>query len=181
MNFGRTNEICNSHGLPPDYPKELAEDHGEYWYLPEPTPNFGCRGMIVRKRDGVGFPVGSGLSASAACWAFERGILDGRHDLIITECTSDLDEVVDILTKCPLTQRGMKIPNRGRERWYNLLAALPAVVFTDTPLWDYIHELMEAEEKGIFRFAVTTRSERIEQAMYVNRPFAPQSRTNSPQ
>jgi hypothetical protein len=170
MNLGHTNEIGNGHRLPPDYPKELAEDHGEYWYLPEPTPIAGCRGMIVRKQDGVGFPVGSGLSASAACWAYERGILEGRHDLIINECTSDLDLVIDILTKCPPTQRGMKIPNRQRERWYNLLATLPAVVFSDTPLWDYIHELMEAEENGIFRFTVKTRSERIEQVVPPNGP-----------
>lgn len=85
-------------------------------------------------------------------WAEERGILKGRCDLIITACMSDLDAVIDILTKTPPSQRGKKLPGPGREGWYKRLSNLPSVVFSNANLFSYIDELMEAEQNGVFTF-----------------------------
>src|SRR5688572_8902123 len=84
-------EVYRQHGYRQDYPEDLAVVRGAYWYLSDPQPFIGTRGMIVRKLDGAKFVIGGALNQQAACWAFERGILDGKHDLIITSCLPDLD------------------------------------------------------------------------------------------
>lgn len=152
----------SQHGIGWEYPEELAVDRGAYWYLPDPEPLIGCNGIIIRKEDGVVFVVGSGLRREMAFWAYERGILDGKHDLIITSCLADLDATIDILTKTPPSQQGKRLPGPGREGWYKRLSSLPAVVFSDTTLCSYIYELMEAERSGIFTFETRRRIEMAE-------------------
>lgn len=90
----------------------------------------------------------------AAFWAYERGILDGKVDLIVIACLPDLDATVDLLAKSGHpSQQGMRIPGR-REKWYALLSKLPAVVFENANLYFHTHELMKAERKGIFSFEI---------------------------
>ena len=120
-------------GFDLDYPEGLVVDRGSYWYLPDPQPFIGRRGMIVCKKDGAVCVISSSLTCEMACWAFERGILYGNHDLIITSCLPNLDATIDVLTKTPPSQRGTK-PPRGRERWYQRLSTLPAVIFTNSNL-----------------------------------------------
>lgn len=141
--------------MPPcDYPPQLVIDRGDYWFFHNPTPWVGSSGFILSK-DGVHkIRIGSHLNAEAAFWAYEKGILQGPCDLIITACPADLDIVVDILMKTSPAQRGMKIPNRGREKWYQLLSSLPAVFFSQEKLFFYVHELMEVEAKGTFSFEI---------------------------
>ncbi|MES2921246.1 MAG: hypothetical protein V4819_06860 [Verrucomicrobiota bacterium] len=140
-------------GIDFEYPDGLAVDGGIYWYLPDPEPLIGSNGVIIRKEDGAVFVVGSQLSRELACWAFERGILDGEHDLIITSCSADIEAAIDILTKTPPSQRGKKLPER--EGWHNRLSKLPVVVLSNASLYFYIVELFEAERKGIFTFETT--------------------------
>lgn len=141
--------------MPPcDYPPGLAIDRGGYWFFPNPTPWVGLQGFILSKDGAHQICVGSGLNSEMAFWAYEKGILQGPCDLIITACPDDLDIVVDILTKTGPAQRGLKIPNRGREKFYHLLSHLPAVFFSQQDLSFYVSELMEAEQNGTFSFVI---------------------------
>jgi hypothetical protein len=155
-------------GVGLEYPEELVVDRGVYWYLPDPRPFIGRRGMIIRKEDGAISVIDSGLTRERAFWAYERGILEGRHDLIITSCLPDLDATIDILTKTPPSQRGKKLPGPGRLGWYRRLSSLPAVVFANADLFPYIDELMEAEQKGIFSFETRPPSKIAEPAAAPN-------------
>lgn len=150
--------IRNQHMPPCDYPPKLAIDRGDYWFFPDPTPWVGFRGFILSKDGKHQIRVGSGLNAEMAFWAYEKGILQGPCDLVITACPDDLDIVVDILTKTAPSQRGMKIPNRGREKWYQTLSNLPAVIFAGENLVFHVEELMQAEQAGLFAFAIRPSS-----------------------
>jgi len=77
-----------------------------------------------------------------------------------------LDATIDILTKTPPSQRGKKLPGPGREGWYRRLSKLPAVVLSNSPLGLYIHELMEAERKGIFAFETRRCTDTADPALH---------------
>jgi hypothetical protein len=128
------------------YPEDLVEDRGEYWYLPNPTPVLGSAGTIVSKADSRVTALGSGCPPPDAFWAYERGLLNHRCDLIITS-VSDIENTIDCLTKTPPSQRVSPRPMK-RDGWHDRLSNLPTVVFEGTSLHHYIPELKEIFNNG---------------------------------
>lgn len=147
---------CEKIGMPCREPQHNVVDRGAYWFFADPEPIIGRSGLIIRKKDSLHTVVGSGLGINweMVFWAYERGLLTGRCDLVITGFAGNADDVIDVLTKTPLSQRGMSMPGRGREKWRMTLATLPAVIFADEDLYTYVHELWDAENNGTFFFEI---------------------------
>ncbi len=133
---------------------EVVIERDSFFYFSNPGRVFGRNGAIVPKSDGQISVIGSGLNAESAVWAYERGIVQGPCDLTVTAFAGDMDSVIDVLTKTPPSQRGMKTPGPGRERWYRRLSVLPSLIFENADIVSYVDELKTAEEKGIFQFEI---------------------------
>ncbi len=142
-------------GMPCERPERHVIDRGSYWYFVDQQPFMGRKGTIIRKNDGLLTDVGSGIGPrEVVFWAYEHGILTGKCDLIIKDCGADLELVIDVLTKTPPSQRGLRLPGPGREQWRDRLTALPVVIFSQANLENYVGELWAAERDGIFLFEV---------------------------
>ena len=145
---------CEEIGLPSKEPHGI--DRESYWFFADQTPVIGRSGLIIRKQDGLLTVVGSALGhrREMIFWAYESGLLTGKCDLVITRITGDVNDVIDVLTKTPPSQRGMRLPGNGREKWRAALASLPAVAFAGANLYNYVHELWEARSHGTFSFEI---------------------------
>jgi hypothetical protein len=150
---------CAEVGLDCVDPHPNVIDRGTYWYFGDPTPVIGRLGVMIRKVDGALTIAGSGLGIDAEMmfWAYEQGLLTGNCDLVIKSFSCDVDDVIDVLTKTPPSQRGVRIPRPGREKWRQALAATPVVIFADANLGNYVDELWEAQQEGIFSFEIRPR------------------------
>lgn len=131
-------------------------DRKAYWFFADSEPALGRIGLIVRKQDGLITVLGSALGNDPEMifWAYESGLLTSKCDLVITGIAADVDDVIDVLTKTPPSQRGMKIPGRKREKWRTALASIPATIFIDTDLYPYAQELWDAQNHGTFSFEI---------------------------
>lgn len=149
-------KYCEEVGLRYREPHRNFVDRESYWYFADPEPIIGRSGILLRKSDGLITEVGSGLGMNREIvfWAYEQGILTGKCNLIITDCGPDPDAVIDVLTKIPPAQRGLKLPRPGREKWRQALSVTPVVIFSDADLTSYVPELWQARQDSIFSFEI---------------------------
>lgn len=131
----------------------------EGWFFPYHT-QLGSHGVIINKRTGHTFELGSAFPVERDLMLYDRGWQANLHDLVILE-VRDLRETRRAIGRLPLTtvepkyEHGQvwRIPKTmtDLQRWARL-EQLPCL-FPAVPLYFHFEVLEEAREAGWFTFA----------------------------
>jgi hypothetical protein len=132
----------------------------EGWYFPySPSDLLGSSGVIVHKRTGRAFVLGSAFPVERDIRAFDEGFQFEIYDLVILEImdrerTVDTLAVVGPTVTTPEYEYGTvwRIPHRLNKQEIELRLAKLPVVFPEVCLYFRIEALQEARDNGYFRF-----------------------------
>jgi hypothetical protein len=141
-------------------PERFTETR-EGWYFPySPDANLiGSKGVIVHKRTGRAFVLGSAFTVERDIRAFDEGFQFKIYDLVILEIM-DRQRTVDTLAAVgppvvtPEYEYGTvwRIPRGLSKKEIELRLAKLPVVFPEVPLYFCVEALQEARDNRWFRF-----------------------------
>ena len=135
-------------------PRELPSG----WYFEPRRGQVGCGGIVINKKTGEVFGLGSGRGVERDLWFYEKGYQSERYDLVVV-VVRDIDVAVEHLYMMELDlgeegtdPKGFPISHRLmgaklRER----LAHLPCV-FGNQHLYFTLETLEKVEQDGSFEF-----------------------------
>lgn len=138
------------------YPASEIVDRGTYWYFPCIPGNVGISGYIISKTGGTPVLIGSSTPPPSCFWAYEKGILSGPCDLIVTK-VHEMDNTIDCLSRNSSAIDRIKRrapPSQHFSEWREILGVLPATVFKSADLYFDVHDLMKLEQRCYAEFQI---------------------------